>query len=515
MVIASVVFLLSVGVTLLGWHVILVSMQASASRAFEEQAARAENAIVERMRGYEQVMRGGAGLFAASVSVNRDEWHRYVMASRVRESFPGLRGINFAPRVAANDIAAHIAAVRREDFPNYSVRPEGAREEYYPLVWPEPLDTRGRAGMGLDLYAEPVRRAAMQRARDSGKPTISGKLMLVGDDGKAAPGFVYFFPVYGRDSRVGTVEERRRATIGFIFCAFRFPEMMDGLIGKERDILDVEIYDGNVPSEEALIYDDDGIRRAFGKSSRDVPWQQRELTFGGHSWTAYFEATANFMKSVDSTAPRWLLLVGFIMSIVITALIWRLLTSEALALAASLNDGLTGLYNRRFLEASLKREEDRALRNKYKVSIVQMDIDHFKKLNDEHGHAAGDEVLRCVGEVLRAATRGEDIVCRYGGEEFTLILPGATRANAESRAVTIGKHIRGLEVSMAGKPIPGITISGGVAVYPDDGPNLLDVLRRADQALLRAKREGRARILMARPDDPTTAQLVIYPPPQP
>ena len=137
-------------------------------------------------------------------------------------------------------------------------------------------------------------------------------------------------------------------------------------------------------------------------------------------------------------------------------------------------------------------------------ALVMCDLDHFKKLNDAYGHAAGDEVLRCVGEVLRAATRGEDIVCRYGGEEFTLILPGATVENALNRANTIARHIFGLRMKLADEPLPGVTVSGGVATFPRDGLTLRETLRRADHALLRAKRDGRSRILEAQPDDPTT-----------
>ncbi len=138
---------------------------------------------------------------------------------------------------------------------------------------------------------------------------------------------------------------------------------------------------------------------------------------------------------------------------------------------------------------------------------MQFDLDLFKKLNDTYGHAAGDEVLRRVGEVLKAATRSDDIVCRYGGEEFTLILPGASLTNAESRAKKIGRHIAKMSMSLDGQALPKITLSGGVAVFPDDGDTLEKVLKRADKALLRAKREGRARILIAQPDDPTTTTL--------
>ncbi|MEO8102082.1 MAG: CHASE domain-containing protein [Betaproteobacteria bacterium] len=505
MIIATVVFLLAIGVTFLAWHVTRLSLQTSSARTFEEHAARIESAIRDRMRGYEQVLRGGAGLFAASVNVSRDEWRRYVETARVREVYPGVRGVHFAARVTQAGLAQHVTAVRREGFVSYAVRPEGVRDEYYPVVWPEPLDERNLRVMGFDMFSEPVRRAAMETARDSGKPIVSGKVTLAGDT-LPVPGFIYYYPIFERDQPVATLEDRRRAILGFVFCPFRMPDLMRGLLGQEREWLALEIYDGTKPSEAGLMFDDNNVRRALRERERPVPWLIREMKFGEHSWVAYFEASPGFLSSMDRSTPRWLLLAGLVMSIVVTSLIWRLLTSEAIALTASLHDGLTGLYNRRFLEASLTREEERARRNHSTVAIVQFDLDLFKRLNDSYGHAAGDEVLRCVSEVLRAATRGEDIVCRYGGEEFTLILPGASRENAEARAVTIGRHIAKLKMALAGQSLPGITLSGGVAIFPDDGVTLQEVLRRADHALLRAKREGRNRILNAQPDDPTTSQ---------
>jgi diguanylate cyclase (GGDEF)-like protein len=199
-----------------------------------------------------------------------------------------------------------------------------------------------------------------------------------------------------------------------------------------------------------------------------------------------------------------LLLGGLFLSAMVTLLVWRLLASEAAALAASMHDGLTGLYNRRYLEASLKREEVRAKRARNTISIVQFDLDHFKKLNDTFGHAAGDEVLRRVGEVLRGETRADDIACRYGGEEFTIIMPGASLDHAVARARTLSRKVGELKIGHAGQWLPRVTISGGVAVFPQDASTLVDVLSRADHALLRAKREGRERVLVAQQDDPTT-----------
>lgn len=502
--IAGVVLLLAIGVSVLAWYVTSLSQRTAAARSFDEQAMRVEQLILDRMRGYEQVLRSASALFAASADISREEWVQYVAGTHLQETYPGVQGMHFAVHVRDAELPAFTARMRAEGLKDFTVRPPGARAEYYPVTWPAPLNDRNRKAAGFDLYSESVRRDALDRARDTGQPAISGKIVLVGDSSGTTPGFLYVQPVYARGMPLATIADRRRAIAGFVFCPFRMEDLMKGLIGKERDVLDTEVYDGTTPSQAAMMFDDDGVPHALSAEVRSPYWMQRQLRLGGHTWTVHFEATPAYMREIDSNAPRWLLFGGLLLSALVTALVWRLLTSEALALTASLQDGLTGLHNRRFLEASLKREEERARRNKVPVAIVQFDLDHFKKLNDAYGHAAGDEVLRCVGEVLRAATRGEDIVCRYGGEEFTLILPGATVENAMGRANTIARHIFSLRMKLGTEPLPSVTVSGGVAVFPRDGLTLRETLRRADHALLRAKREGRSRVLEARPDDPTT-----------
>ena len=160
----------------------------------------------------------------------------------------------------------------------------------------------------------------------------------------------------------------------------------------------------------------------------------------------------------------------------------------------SIKDPLTGLFNRRYLEETMQREELRAARNKTTLSVVMLDLDHFKAFNDGHGHQAGDQVLRLVGEALRQAIRGEDIACRYGGEEFTLILPGASLDDAVHRAEQVRAAIAQLPVRLGGRTLESITVSLGVATYPTHGDNWTRVLQAADAALYRAKQKGRNRV---------------------
>ena len=157
-------------------------------------------------------------------------------------------------------------------------------------------------------------------------------------------------------------------------------------------------------------------------------------------------------------------------------------------------DALTGLFNRRYMEESLEQEFHRSHRNKHPVSIIMLDIDHFKKFNDTYGHDAGDALLKELGTMLKSIVRKEDIACRYGGEEFILILPEATIEIAAQRAEYFRKALQFTSFRHLDQNIAMITVSMGVASYPDHGQDSETVFRRADEALYKAKNNGRNRV---------------------
>ena len=163
----------------------------------------------------------------------------------------------------------------------------------------------------------------------------------------------------------------------------------------------------------------------------------------------------------------------------------------------AIRDPLTGLFNRRYLEETLDREIRRAERKNIPLSILMLDIDHFKTFNDSYGHEAGDLLLREFGIFLKKKKRGDDIACRYGGEEFTMILPEVSSEVARERAETICEVIKQLRILFRGEALPGITLSIGIATFPIDGIVSAALLRIADQALYRAKALGRDRIELA------------------
>ncbi len=153
------------------------------------------------------------------------------------------------------------------------------------------------------------------------------------------------------------------------------------------------------------------------------------------------------------------------------------------------------------MEESLVRELRRASREHYSLGLLMMDLDHFKDLNDGYGHAAGDLMLRAVGDFLGTSVRGDDVACRYGGEEFVVILPRASLENTRRRAEALRQGMKDLRLDPSGPPMPNATMSIGVACSPDHGETREELIHAADVALYRAKAGGRDQVVVASDGD--------------
>ncbi|MET0229438.1 MAG: GGDEF domain-containing protein [Rhodanobacteraceae bacterium] len=163
----------------------------------------------------------------------------------------------------------------------------------------------------------------------------------------------------------------------------------------------------------------------------------------------------------------------------------------------SLRDPLTGLFNRRYLEVSLARDLARAVRRHQPLAVLMLDIDNFKTFNDSHGHEAGDKTLMTFGELLGSLSRSEDVACRYGGEEFTLVLQEADAGIALDRAEEIRRAASDMIIEYRRQAIGPVTVSIGIACYPMHGDTPEQLIRRADRALYIAKEQGRNRVCVA------------------
>ncbi len=173
----------------------------------------------------------------------------------------------------------------------------------------------------------------------------------------------------------------------------------------------------------------------------------------------------------------------------------------------AIRDPLTGLYNRRYLDETLPREIAHCRRTGEPLVVAMLDLDHFKNLNDTYGHEAGDNVLRAVGELLRRCLRSSDLSCRYGGEEFTVVLPGASLEDARTRIEDLRETLMRTPIHYREGLLPGVTVSAGLAAAVPEDTDASAVLSRADAALYQAKATGRNRVVVAGEDSPPGASL--------
>lgn len=169
---------------------------------------------------------------------------------------------------------------------------------------------------------------------------------------------------------------------------------------------------------------------------------------------------------------------------------------EKLRLQA-LRDPLTGLLNRRFVEEWIEREVARTNHSGRSFGVIMADVDHFKQINDVHGHDAGDQLLKAIADAIRSSLRAGDLPCRYGGEEFLVLLADIDLTVLAARAEELRSRVAAVRVEHRGEPVPGATLSAGIALYPQHGASASLVIDAADAALYSAKRAGRDRVVTA------------------
>ena len=472
---------------------------------FERRTDTAIGAIRARMLAYEQVLRSGAARIASSPTVSREEWRAFIANLQLDERFPGIQAVGYAEFVRLPNRAEHVRRLRAEGFIDYDIRPPGERDEMVPIVFNEPFVGRNARVLGFDMYSELTRRQAMDLARASGEAAITGRVLLAGEAFRGTQpqqnGFVMYVPVFHPVARDLPRRDRSNAVSGYVFSPFRMHDLMQGILDEGvLQVLDMRIYDEPARGVQAELID---TRTAWRTTPSTAPAEFERIAnfpMPGRTWTIQFISRPEFDAALHAGRPWSVLAGGILASTVVFLLIVALVDAWNKAHALSMRDPLTGLWNRRYLEETMSRELPRARRMNQGIGAIILDLDHFKHLNDTFGHDAGDHVLARVGELLRHATRGSDIPCRFGGEEFGVILPGASLEATRNKAEAIRAAFAAMSLDFEGEPLGALTLSAGVAALPPGKQDWAQVMRLADKALYTAKQAGRNRVIAATDD---------------
>src|SRR5471032_2411986 len=305
---------------------------------FDSRVRELVNNLDRRMQTYVQVLYGVQGLFASSAEVDRDAFRSYLAGQNLNLHFPGIHGVGYIALVTPARRDAHERAIRLGGHPDYRLRPDGVRAWYAPIVYLEPFDHNNRRAFGYDAASEPVRRGALEQARDSGLPAVSGKIRLVQEQEEVEPaqsGFLVVLPVYRRWLAVETAAARRAAIEGWVYAPFRVGELMAGLGGPRAVALDVRIYDGDALAPAALMYDSHPGAGAGRRNSL------QRVSIGGHRWTLDIAARASAAPERDKA--QQVAVGGVLLSALLAGLTWLLARGRVRARAAQARaEGLSG-----------------------------------------------------------------------------------------------------------------------------------------------------------------------------
>lgn len=329
--------------TIYAWQASSSFLEKQVGERFAARADQVTDQIVKRLQANRTILRGGSALFAANGEVSRQEWRSYVEHLRVRETHPGIQGFGFARVVRPDELQRHITAVRSEGFPEYTVRPEGVRDLYTSIIYLEPFDERNRRAFGFDMFSEPVRRAAMEAARDSGTTVISGKVKLMQEtEQDVQAGFLMYVPVYAKGLPVTTVAGRRAALRGFVYSPLRIKDLLQGAVGSQLTDISVKIYDGTEASEQTLMLDSGGAGQKGSLARQSLVSDKRVVEIYGHKWTLHYSSLPLFEDYFEHDRARGILAAGLLISLLLFLFVWSLEATRdrALAIASDMTAAL-------------------------------------------------------------------------------------------------------------------------------------------------------------------------------
>lgn len=285
--------------------------------------------IQERLLTYALILKGGAGLFEFSDSVSRQQWQHYTTKLNAQQTVPGVLGIGFSQVITPSQLTAHTEAIRREGFADYTVRPVGVRDLYTSIIYLEPFSGRNLRAFGYDMWSEPVRRAAMMQARDTGEASLSGKVLLVQETNQdVQAGVLMYVPVYRHGAPVDTLEQRRAAIIGWAYSPYRMIDLTLGIIeaanNPEFQRMLLHIFDGNQVSATNILFD----KTYYNPADNSFLYQERHINFNGKPWLLTFDSHDSQYQA-DYSVTWLILLAGITLSGLLFGLMMSIINTRS------------------------------------------------------------------------------------------------------------------------------------------------------------------------------------------
>ncbi|MEY4940020.1 MAG: hypothetical protein RIQ93_1755, partial [Verrucomicrobiota bacterium] len=360
-----------------------------ARERFEFQTKTSADLIKRRMLRCELLLQSAVAFLEVSPNVDGEAWRTYVDTLELERFWPGILSMAFAEWIPPGGEAEHVARVRAEGFPNYAVTPPADREERSAILFVEPFNDRNLRGFGFDMFSEPICRAAMERARDTGEASLSGKVNLVKDlTGDSPTGVLLYLPVHWhqRGMPERTVAELRAALRGFVCSPFRVDALIDNVLGQDREI-DLQIFDGTQPVASQLLFDS----RAANASRLHPPEGMVEtaaVQVVGRDWLLRFSASPGYARHGLADGPLLVGLAGVSVTVLLFLIVRLLVKRENRANELA-----------RVMTSDLRKSEERIRLANLAAGIAVWEFD------PAHGHTTWDPAMFTLYGV--APTEGE------------------------------------------------------------------------------------------------------------
>ncbi|TAL00894.1 MAG: PAS domain S-box protein [Verrucomicrobia bacterium] len=329
---AWVVLVISLGASAGGWYVSQENADLSAHRQFDEETNRIISALRQRLLIYQDVLHGCAGLFAASVSVERAEWRAYLESVSVDKRFPGIAGVGFIAHVPRGGLDEFLRATREDHAPDFTVQDDGGGDALMIVKYLEPEEPH-RALLGRDIAGDAERRLVAEKARDAGSVVMSGRLKLAGTAPGTNYGFLLMLPVFHNGATTATVEQRRQNIEGWVFARVAGDQLMRGVLENQSSLLDIEIYDGTTPDPANHLFGAE-----TGTTSEPPGFQPRfkdetVLGLAGRNWTVRFSSKPTFEAATPRSFGTMIGAGGAVVSLLLFGIAWSLTSTRQRALA--------------------------------------------------------------------------------------------------------------------------------------------------------------------------------------
>jgi len=444
------------------------SVENIANLEFTSHCNEITNIITERLDDHARILLSGAALFNAFDIVTREEWRIFNKAQKVEKQLPGIQGIGFSLLIPRAELTRHIRKIRREGFPQYNLRPDGVREIYSSIVYLEPFSGRNLRAFGYDMLSEPVRRSAMERARDTDTAALSGKVVLVQEtSADIQAGTLMYVPVYRKGMPIETIEQRRAAIYGWVYSPYRMNDLMQGISGnrnlEEGKQLRLQVFDGTQPSIQSMLYDShsagDNALRANARFTRQIP-----VDFNGQPWTLRFTKTGGGFSTVDYSSVWLTMFGGILITLLLFSLIRALLDTRAKVRIA---ENLTA-------ELLVSEKKYQYLFNNAQVALFRTRTSDGKllEINERYAQMAGySNVNDCMTEF--------DVSDAWVDPDGRKILVGILQENG---------FVTDYETSIIRRDGTHIWILFSATIFPEEGfieGSIVDITvrKRAEEAL--------------------------------